>query len=152
AVYHQSTRISERADGGSRLRHLAAADQPLGRARRQGDRLGPCPLLAQSRHPDTHNRCPLLGVKQASGGGASMSANDPKRTLTGRLIVTPPRSNYFSGNRNVSSARNCQFAAPTRTNYRLMTNSPSAKPALVTVECPITAVPLTRTSTSRSYR
>src|SRR5262249_51444138 len=39
-----------------------------------------CPLLAQSRHPDTLNQCPLSGVKRKSGGGASMSAS-----LIGRL-------------------------------------------------------------------
>ena len=35
-------------------------------------------------HPNTHNRCPLLGVKRTSRGRASMSAFDPKRTLGGR--------------------------------------------------------------------
>jgi len=40
-----------------------------------------CPLLAQSRHPDTLNECPLLGVKRTSRGQALMSAFDPKRTF-----------------------------------------------------------------------
>src|SRR5262249_53511730 len=39
-----------------------------------------CPLLAQSRHPDALNQCPLLGVKRTLVGGATMSAFDPKRT------------------------------------------------------------------------
>ena len=33
------------------------------------------------RHHATEFQCPLLGVKRTSGGGASMSAFDPKRTL-----------------------------------------------------------------------
>ena len=33
---------------------------------------------AQSRHNDRAEPCPLLGVKQTSGGGASMSASAPK--------------------------------------------------------------------------
>jgi len=38
------------------------------------------PLLAQSGHAGRGNECPLLGVKQTSGGRASMSAYDLKRT------------------------------------------------------------------------
>jgi len=70
------------------------------RARRRGDRIGACPLLAQSGHPSLHRTCPLSGVKQTwffCGISLSrllweakrtcpfalhMSAYDPKRTLT----------------------------------------------------------------------
>jgi hypothetical protein len=38
------------------------------------------PLLAQSGHADTLNRCPLLGVKRTWLEPAAMSAFDPKRT------------------------------------------------------------------------
>src|SRR6516165_4724458 len=38
-------------------------------------------VFGKSRHPGALNQCPLLGVKRTSGGGASMSAFDPKRTL-----------------------------------------------------------------------
>src|SRR6516162_8571843 len=40
-----------------------------------------CPLLAQSGHPATEFRCPLLGVKRTLIGRARMSDYDPKRTL-----------------------------------------------------------------------
>jgi hypothetical protein len=40
----------------------------------------PLPLLAQSGHADTLNRCPLLGVKRTSQLLSRMSANDPLRT------------------------------------------------------------------------
>jgi hypothetical protein len=36
--------------------------------------------MAQSRHLAAESQCPLLGVKQTSGGGPPMSAYDPKRT------------------------------------------------------------------------
>ena len=39
------------------------------------------PLLAQSGHADPAQRCPLSGAKRTLIGRASMSANDPKRTL-----------------------------------------------------------------------
>src|SRR5215471_5017574 len=39
-----------------------------------------CPLLAQSGHENGIRQCPLSGAKRTSGGGASMSACDPKRT------------------------------------------------------------------------
>jgi hypothetical protein len=39
-----------------------------------------CLLLAQSRHHDPLNQCPLLGVKRTLDGMSGMSANDPKRT------------------------------------------------------------------------
>jgi hypothetical protein len=38
-----------------------------------------CRSLAQSRHPDALNKCPLSGVKQTFIGHP-MSAFDPKRT------------------------------------------------------------------------
>jgi putative ABC transport system substrate-binding protein len=44
------------------------------------------PLLAQVRHHERAERCPLLGVKRTSGGQASMSAFDPKRTLANTMI------------------------------------------------------------------
>jgi hypothetical protein len=51
--------------------------------RHDGDNIIAVPffsLFAQSGHGDRAQRCPLLGVKRTSGGGASMSAYDPKRT------------------------------------------------------------------------
>ena len=39
--------------------------------------------MAQSRHPDTLNRCPLLRVKRTSTRGNPVSAFDPLRTLGG---------------------------------------------------------------------
>src|SRR5262249_46498295 len=45
-------------------------------------------LLALSGHSTTEFRCPLLGVKRASGGGASMSAFDPKRTSENRRMFS----------------------------------------------------------------
>jgi hypothetical protein len=40
------------------------------------------PLLAQSGHHDRAEPCLLLGVKRTSVGRASMSADDPKQTLS----------------------------------------------------------------------
>jgi hypothetical protein len=61
------------SEGQSRHQHGLAA-------RRRGDRMKRCPLLAQSRHADRRPGCPLSGVKRTSFGQAAMSANDPKRT------------------------------------------------------------------------
>jgi hypothetical protein len=36
--------------------------------------------MAQSRHPDPLNQCPLSGVKQTWASAALMSPSDPKRT------------------------------------------------------------------------
>lgn len=44
-----------------------------------------CPRLAQSGHPSLVRQCPLLGVKQTSDRGASMSAFDPKGTSSRSL-------------------------------------------------------------------
>src|SRR6516165_342165 len=44
-----------------------------------------CPLLAQSRHPASEFRCPLLGVKRTSVATSPMSAFDPKRTLAVKI-------------------------------------------------------------------
>jgi hypothetical protein len=41
------------------------------------------PVLAQSRHSDCRNECPLLSVKQTSQIRGAMSAYDPSRTLAG---------------------------------------------------------------------
>jgi hypothetical protein len=41
---------------------------------------GWCQLLAQSRHSDCRNECPLLRVKRTSQIAAAMSAYDPNRT------------------------------------------------------------------------
>jgi hypothetical protein len=45
------------------------------------------PLLAQSGHADTLNRCPLSEVKRTSRKIPRMSASDPKRTLPTHVIV-----------------------------------------------------------------
>ena len=42
------------------------------------------PHMAQSRHSDTLNQCPLSGVKRTSVAPSPMSAFDPKRTLRSR--------------------------------------------------------------------
>src|SRR6476646_5434395 len=39
-----------------------------------------CPLLAQSRHAQCADECPLLGAKRTWRGLVGVSANDPKRT------------------------------------------------------------------------
>src|SRR6516165_1313342 len=43
------------------------------------------PLMAQSGHRCGALECPLSGVKRTSGGRASMSAFDPKRTSAARI-------------------------------------------------------------------
>jgi hypothetical protein len=45
--------------------------------------------MAQSGHPNSLNRCPLLGVKRTSTGTNPMSAFDPKRTLSKSFAGTP---------------------------------------------------------------
>ena len=47
------------------------------------------PLLAQSRHAQCADECPLLGAKRTSTKCDAMSANDPKQTLA-RLALAPP--------------------------------------------------------------
>jgi len=44
--------------------------------------------MAQSGHPDTHNRCPLSGVKRTFTSSAPMSAFDPKRTSGPEDVAT----------------------------------------------------------------
>ena len=50
----------------------------------RGDRMGLCPLLAQSGHPSLHRTCLLLRlllvVKRTWPIALQMSASDPKRT------------------------------------------------------------------------
>jgi hypothetical protein len=56
--------------------------------------------LAQSGHHDRDERCPLLGVKQTLGGGALMSAFDPKRKWGTR--IEPRRTRYQFGALRIS--------------------------------------------------
>jgi hypothetical protein len=44
----------------------------------------PCPLMALSGHCSLHRTCPLSGVKRTLLLALQMSANDPKRTSSGR--------------------------------------------------------------------
>src|SRR5262249_34730452 len=46
------------------------------------------PHMAQSRHPNSLNECPLLGVKRTSHRLTPMSAFDPKRTLPSAVLTT----------------------------------------------------------------
>jgi hypothetical protein len=43
--------------------------------------------MAQSRHPDALNQCPLSGVKQTLIEYAAMSAFDPKRTFAWKRLA-----------------------------------------------------------------
>src|SRR6516165_6877379 len=81
-----------------------------------GCSVGPCPLLAQSGHPDTLNQCLLLGVKRTWRGPNAMSAFDPKRTLS------CPRS----GPDPDSSVRGA--AGPATRSWRVLVNSPTCGP------------------------
>ena len=56
-----------------------------------------CPLLAKSRHPNSLNECPLLGVKRTLVGDAAMSASDPKRTSPEQFCCVATRG-YDPGN------------------------------------------------------
>jgi hypothetical protein len=73
--------VADAPDDADRQRDLAWFEEQIEAVVAKTAAVGPCPLLAQSRHAQCADECPLLGVKRTWRGLVSMSANDPKRTF-----------------------------------------------------------------------